>query len=204
MARGHLALRLQAAVAVMLFALSSRAELATASKPNTVLCRLADSDYVDDKDQTVSEFFECPGHEDPPDHTSCCGERCCRPPVTLDAILRVDIRMAMVISLTVIAACVVAGVVIVLCCFLSTCPLYDTCSGSWGKRERASAQSACDGLVPTYFVPAGYVRAQDGHPHTINRSARRVRNFNHHEKNNHHHLLADGVSENSVKHADHV
>ncbi len=51
------------------------------------------------------------------------------------SLSQVDIRIAMVISLTVICACVVAGVAIVVCCFVSPCPLYDACSGSGGWKN---------------------------------------------------------------------
>jgi hypothetical protein len=41
----------------------------------------------------------------------------------------------MIISLTVITTCILVGVIIIVCCFVSSCPLYDTCAGSWGKGE---------------------------------------------------------------------
>ena len=39
------------------------------------------------------------------------------------------------ISLTVICVCVVTGIVIIICCFVSSCPCYDTLSGGWAKGE---------------------------------------------------------------------
>ena len=37
------------------------------------------SEYYDDSDQKVREFYECPSPEDPPDHTRCCEtESCCK------------------------------------------------------------------------------------------------------------------------------
>ena len=39
------------------------------------------------------------------------------------------------ISLTVICFCVVTGIVIIICCFVSSCPCYDTLSGGWAKGE---------------------------------------------------------------------
>ncbi len=35
--------------------------------PDAVLCPL--SEYIDDEDETVREYFECPGPEDPHDYT---------------------------------------------------------------------------------------------------------------------------------------
>merc|ERR1719373_1534691 len=57
--------------------------------------------------------------------------------------MNLDIHVAMAISLTVISACVVTGIVIVICCFVSSCPCYDTLSGGWGKGEPVQN--------PTYF-----------------------------------------------------
>ncbi len=48
-----------------------------------------------------------------------------------------DIRIAMVISLSVICACVVLGVAIVVCCFVSPCPLVDACSGNGGWKPNS-------------------------------------------------------------------
>ena len=77
---------------------------------------------------SLQEWFECPGPEDPEDHTICCGQKCC--PLRsliydtgnfswiiletrhilililesrhIDSVMKVDIRVAMAISLTVI------------------------------------------------------------------------------------------------------
>merc|ERR1719499_1979717 len=99
-----------------------------------VLCPVRDSLYYDDNKNPVNEYFECPGPEDPPDHNRCCEDGCC-PTVILDSIMNLDIHVAMAISLTVISACVVTGIIIVICCFVSSCPCYDTLSGGWGKGE---------------------------------------------------------------------
>ena len=56
----------------------------TSSRPDTVLCPL--SEYIDDNDETVREFFECPGLEDPPNHRMCCEEKCCP---LVDSVLQV-------------------------------------------------------------------------------------------------------------------
>lgn len=113
---------------------------------NAVVCPI--SEYIDESDELVTEYFQCPGPEDPKDYTICCNEKCC-PLLQIDSVLKVDIRIAMVISLTVICICVLSGIIIVVCCFASSCPLYDTCSGSWGKNEAS-------------YVPA------DLHPLTLN------------------------------------
>lgn len=100
--------------------------------PDAVLCPV--SEYIDEDSQTVQEFFECPGPEDPADHTVCCEDKCCQL-LHLDSVLQLDIRIAMAISLAVIVVCLVSGIALVICCFAPPCPLYDTCSGTWGKHE---------------------------------------------------------------------
>ena len=58
--------------------------MARASRPDASLCPL--SEYIDDNEETVREFFECPGLEDPPNYRACCEEKCC--PV-VDSVLQV-------------------------------------------------------------------------------------------------------------------
>jgi hypothetical protein len=46
---------------------------------------------------------------------------------------QVDLRIAMIISLTVIVICLVAGIAIIVCCFAPCCPLYEVpCCDSGG------------------------------------------------------------------------
>ncbi len=58
--------------------------MARASRPDASLCPLFE--YIDDNEETVREFFECPGLEDPPNYRACCEEKCC--PV-VDSVLQV-------------------------------------------------------------------------------------------------------------------
>ncbi len=60
---------------------------ASSSRPDASLCPL--SEYIDDNEETVREFFECPGLEDPPNYRACCEEKCC--PV-VDSVLQVRER----------------------------------------------------------------------------------------------------------------
>ena len=46
-----------------------------------------------------------------------------------------DLKIAMIISLSVIVLCVISGFILIICCFAHPCPLYDTCSGSWDKDQ---------------------------------------------------------------------
>jgi hypothetical protein len=48
-------------------------------------------------------------------------------------VLRVDIKVAMVISITVIS--ITTGITLIICCFWSSCPLYDTCAGGYKRRD---------------------------------------------------------------------
>jgi len=107
--------------------------------PDAVLCPLSDY-YIDDEDQPVREYYECPGPDDPIDFKTCCArdgaeDKCCQLK-HVDSILGVDLKIAMIISLSVIVLCVISGVVIIICCFAHPCPLYDTCSGSWDKDQK--------------------------------------------------------------------
>jgi len=123
---------------MMLVASSLTPAMATSEREvpreDMVLCPVRDSLYYDDNTNPINEYFECPGPEDPPGHNRCCEDGCC-PTVILDSILNVDIHVAMAISLTVICFCVVTGIVIIICCFVSSCPCYDTLSGGWAKGE---------------------------------------------------------------------
>ena len=95
--------------------------------PNAVLCPL--NEYIDEEDQVVKEFYECPGPSNPPDFTVCCEQDQCCQLTHVDSILGLDLKIAMIISLVVIVICVITGVMIIICCFAHPCPLYDTCSG---------------------------------------------------------------------------
>ncbi len=55
----------------------------------------------------------------------------------MDSVLGLDLKVAMVVSLCVIVFCVTSGLVLIVCCFWSQCPMYDTCSGSWDKNSTA-------------------------------------------------------------------
>jgi len=109
----------------------------SSSHRDAVLCPL-DNYYIDDADQPVREYYECPGYDDPDDFKRCCPEdgqdKCCQLK-HLDSILGVDLKIAMIISLSVIVLCVISGFILIICCFAHPCPLYDTCSGSWDKDQ---------------------------------------------------------------------
>ena len=120
-------------------------EAVLAYNPDAVLCPL--NEYIDDEDQTVREFFECPGPEDPADFKVCCEEACCQLK-HVDSILGVDLKLAMMISLCVIVLCVISGIMVIICCFAHPCPLYDACSGSWGKDEKSIAPGMILALPP--------------------------------------------------------
>jgi len=98
-------------------------------------CPVEGSDYFDKPEgNVIKEYFECPGPEDPPDHTICCGQSCCAVR-HIDSVLQVDIEVAMVISITIILISLVTAVTLVICCFKYGCPLYDTCSGGYTRRD---------------------------------------------------------------------
>ena len=92
----------------------------------------------------IQEYFECPGAEDPPEHTVCCGQSCC-PLTHIDSVLRVDIKVAMLISLSIILLSVATAVSLVVCCFKHGCPLYDTCSGGYSRADNLPYGSDYDG-----------------------------------------------------------
>jgi len=98
-------------------------------------CPVDGADYLDRPDgNIIKEYFECPGPDDPPDHTICCGQSCC-PVRHIDSVLQVDIEVAMMISITIILISLITAVTLVICCFKYGCPLYDTCSGGYTRRD---------------------------------------------------------------------
>jgi len=108
----------------------------TAVSATTSFCPMEDSDYYDKPGgKTIKEYYECPGPEDPLDHTICCEKESCCPVKHIDSVLRVDIRVAMAISITVIIISITTGITLIVCCFWSSCPLYDTCAGGYKRRD---------------------------------------------------------------------
>lgn len=168
------------------------AHTVTGSPGDGVLCPISDTEYIDTNQNTVNEYYECPDPSGDPTLTTCCVDeepkedttsyddlilriikgdtkhKCCRPPISLDSVLKVDIRIAMIISLTVIVICVITGVAIIICCFVSSCPMYDTCSGSWN--DKSSAGSLFLGDRSGMALPGGgdYMPAADMHPESLN------------------------------------
>lgn len=127
---------------------------ATDDNSGVKFCPVVGSDYYDkSNDEVVQEFFECPGAEDPPYYTVCCAEKCC-PVIHIDSVLGIDITIAMAISITVILLCLILGITMVVCCFWSPCPLYDTCGGGYKRRGGT--------------VPFGDLDAADTDPLTSN------------------------------------
>lgn len=76
----------------------------------------------------------------------------------------------MVISLTVIIICVVSGVAIIICCFVSSCPMYDTCSGSWDDNKFSKGSLFMGDRTSTMGLPVGgdYMPAAEMHPENLN------------------------------------
>lgn len=120
----------------LVFLFSLMVLLPTLSMGDTTnFCLVKGGDYYDKQnDKTIKEYFECPGPEDPADHTICCDQKCC-PLRHIDSVMKVDIGVAMAISLTVIIVSVTTGIILIVCCFISSCPLYDTCAGGYKKRS---------------------------------------------------------------------
>jgi len=103
------------------------------SSSDANFCPVEGGDYYDQPNhKTIKEFFECPGPEDPEDHIICCAQKCC-PVRHIDSVMKIDIRVAMAISLTVIILSVTTGITLIICCFWSQCPLYDTCAGGYKR-----------------------------------------------------------------------
>jgi len=132
------------------------------------LC-LSDAEYLDEQELPVHQYYVCPQPGDPPDHIKCCDSDggCCAD-VIVDSVLKVDVRIAMVISLTVIVACVVSGLTVIVCCFCSGCPMYDTCSGSWDQSTTPSAKKNGQALPWDYTSRGDYMPAADVHPESLN------------------------------------
>ena len=74
----------------------------------------------------------------------------------------------MILSLTVIVIYVITDAAVIICCFVSSCPMYDTCSGSWN--DKSSAGSLFLGDRNGMKLPGGgdYMPAADMHPESLN------------------------------------
>jgi len=72
-------------VLLLLLLAASGANAGPSQPPDKTLCPL--SEYIDDSDEVVREFFECPGLDDPPDRRACCEESCCP---EVDSVLQVQ------------------------------------------------------------------------------------------------------------------
>ena len=59
--------------------------------------------------------------------------------------MQVDIKVAMMISLSIILISLATAVSLVVCCFKHGCPLYDTCSGSYKRTNNIPYGSDYDG-----------------------------------------------------------
>jgi len=164
-----LSLQLGLSMLVSLPSLSSLSSLSTitiiSSLTPSVLstagnfCPVEGSDYFDKPEgNIIKEYFECPGAEDPPEHTVCCGQSCC-PLTHIDSVLRVDIKVAMLISLSIILLSVATAVSLVVCCFKHGCPLYDTCSGGYSRADNLPYGSDYDGSDQDLLQGNGNVKA---------------------------------------------
>ena len=117
----------------------------------------------------------------------------------------------MVISLTVIIICVAAGIAIIICCFVSSCPMYDTCSGSWSDTKRgSSAGSFFMGDQQGVGLPGGgdYMPAADMHPENLNNGINWDHSgavANNHIQLKHHKLPSDDEqAKHDAQNANHV
>ena len=87
------------------------------------LCPISGAEYYDKvKDKMLQEYFECPGPDDPSDHTICCDGNCCLTGPK-DSIL----KTALIICVTV--ASIATCITFLTCCLWPKCPLHDTCRG---------------------------------------------------------------------------
>ena len=59
--------------------------------------------------------------------------------------MQVDIKVAMMISISIILLSVTTAVCLVVCCFKHGCPLYDTCSGGYKRASNLPYGSDYDG-----------------------------------------------------------
>jgi len=130
--------KMEQAVKILLLASTQLFTISSASSnPPAAFCPVAGAEYYDkENDETIQEYFECPGPDDPPNFTRCCDEKCC----TLrhiDSVMGLDLPIAIALSVSVIIICIVLGITIIVCCFWSPCPMYDTCGGGYKRREGA-------------------------------------------------------------------
>lgn len=78
----------------------------------------------------TTDSVECPTSEYPKNHIECCGPadvtqpQCCLPG---GRFYEIDSRIATAIAASVITCCIAVAVLVLVCCFWSRCPLYNTC-----------------------------------------------------------------------------
>lgn len=65
-------------ISAYMIVLSRAAWASRPGRPEANLCQIDESEYIDDQGETVKEYYECPGPDDPPENNLCCGEqKCC-------------------------------------------------------------------------------------------------------------------------------
>ncbi|XP_046405701.1 uncharacterized protein LOC124170784 [Ischnura elegans] len=83
----------------------------------------------------VDNTFSCPQPDDPKDFTECCWDprlQCCPVP---HIVHQMDDQLVMIVGLVVINTCLFLTVLIVVCCFWSHCPLYNTCRINYSQGD---------------------------------------------------------------------
>ncbi|XP_046683275.1 uncharacterized protein LOC124369343 isoform X2 [Homalodisca vitripennis] len=78
----------------------------------------------------------CPGSSDPLDYTRCCWNSsllfCCPQSSVIDSSHQRNVMLA---GITVISACILVSILIIVCCFWSRCPLFKMCRVNYTHSE---------------------------------------------------------------------
>jgi len=91
--------------------------------------------------KTDSSIYQCPQPGDPHTFTDCCimepneKPRPCCEPKTIGFLPGMDDEVLIIVSIGVIAACLLCSIMVLICCFWSKCPLHSACSVNYKHNE---------------------------------------------------------------------
>jgi len=100
-----------------------------------------DSPLSAGSNETDSLMYQCPQPGDPHTFTDCCimdpndKPRACCEPRNVGFFPGVDDEVLIIVSIGVIAACLLCSIMVLICCFWSRCPLHTACSVNYKHND---------------------------------------------------------------------
>jgi len=100
-----------------------------------------DSPLLNGSNKTDSSMYQCPQPGEPYTYTDCCfmdpnenPKPCCEPK-SAGLLPGMDDEVLILVSIGVIAACLLCSIIVLICCFWSRCPLHTSCSVNYKHNE---------------------------------------------------------------------